>query len=505
MSRLILGENEGQCICSLSWPFVRYEVLIPEQIKGDLFVWLYLSLVVYKNEQNNQAKNLYTLTVKEEVKKILIDKFGKIIDAQTLEKIVNNAEKDFVVFDDRRNSLKAETFGFLETYEELFSDKLQIKHIFQDAVTGDVVPDFSDEEKTGLEEFKQTGKMPDYTCNAKPDLKKPTKTGIYNAYKLFQLLQKGETVSEEQEEIEENSSPFDEFDDEEKQQFFDTLNDEDVFEEAKPKENNRKINIKNYAIRYYDAAELTYDLKVDIYVERNKLVAISPFGDSTFQWMNRCLLKARNVDPNLDAFLKEQESLFLEEKDESDIEKYFGYKDKISDQLKWCGPLFRLVCDQKNNELKKTVLRMNDLFDSKIKYFFGEMGLFLEYLIEPYKRHNLEDRKNTSKEALFNEIKCKCQGKSIDFTRLLNNEVYKNWLEGWDHFKADIADIIISTNITDSNLMYYDFINDLFDLYGLRNTYSHKKKMGDKKADVKPSQEHLDKLLKVSKVIMDIH
>ena len=143
-NNLLIGEFENKKVCTIAWPFVRYEALIPEQIKGDLFVWLYLSLFTYKNEQNNLAKNSYSLAVKEEVKKILADKFGKIIDAQTLDKIIANAEKDYVVMDDERSSLKAEVFGFLETYEELFSDKLQLRYIFQDGITGEVVPDFSD-------------------------------------------------------------------------------------------------------------------------------------------------------------------------------------------------------------------------------------------------------------------------------------------------------------------------------------------------------------------------
>ena len=504
-SNLLIGEYENKKVCTIAWPFVRYEALIPEQIKGDLFVWLYLSLIAYKNEQNNLAKNSYTIAIKEDVKKILIDKFGKIIDAQTLDKIVSNAEKDYVVLDDERSSLKAEVFGFLETYEELFSDKLQIRHIFQDGITGDVVPDFSESFELGN---KEAGKKDlDFRAEINTNLKKPSKGSIKKAFKVYQLLLKGQIVVEEKENEEElDDSPFDEFDDEDRQEFFDTLDENDIFEgetsENKPK---KRINIDNYAIRYYDAPSQVYYLKIDLWINKNQIFAYSPFDPTTDQWFNRCILKARNINPKIDAYFKEIEELYTVKEDEGAIKKFFGYKDTVSEQMKWCGPLYRLVFALNNLELKKTVYKMDSLYDSRSEYFFNEVGKYLEYLIEPFKRHNADERKSVTKEAFISEIETKCNPKNIDFKRLTYNEVYKNWLEGWDHFKADVADIIISTDITNSDLVYTEFVNDLFALYDLRNVNGHKKKQGDSRNDIKPSQEHLDKLLKVTKVISDIH
>ena len=80
-----------------------------------------------------------------DVQKILTEKFGNVIDGQTLEKIINNAERDFVITiknteGNKNRVLKAETFTFIETYENLFSDKLDVKYIYQDAITGEVLP-----------------------------------------------------------------------------------------------------------------------------------------------------------------------------------------------------------------------------------------------------------------------------------------------------------------------------------------------------------------------------
>lgn len=503
-NNLLIGEFENKKIGTIVWPFVRYEALIPEQIKGDLFVWLYLSLITYKNEQNNLAKNSYTLSIKEDVKRILADKFGKIIDSQTLDRIIANAEKDYVFLDDERSSLKAEVFGFLETYEELFSDKLDIKRIFQDGITGDVVPDFS--EASDLNSKDAGNKDYDFKAKVSQNLKKPTKGAIKKAFKMYQLLQKGQIVVEEKlNEDLVDDSPFDEFDDEDRQEFFDTLDENNIFEEEQPLKPKKKINIENYAIRYYDAPPQTYYLKVDLWINKNQIYAYSPFDPSTDQWFNRCIVKARNINPKIDEYFKSIEDLYTVKEDEGEIKKFFGYKDTVSDQMRWCGPLYRLVFSMNNLEIKKTVYKLDSLFDSRSEYFFNEVGKYLEYLIEPFKRYNADERKNITKEAFISEIECKCNPKSIDCKRLTYTEVYKNWLEGWDHFKADVADIVISTDVTESNLIYADFINDLFALYDLRNVNGHKKKAGDARNDIKPAQEHLDKLLKVTKVIADIH
>src|SRR5690606_8479493 len=125
------------------------------QIGGDLFVWLYLSLVIFDNQGRNLPDNNYDDEVKQNVQKILNEKFSAVIDAQTMEKIINNAERDFVVKVTNKSGgkslqLKDDTFSFINTYENLFSDKLDVKYIYQDAITGEVLPFFGD--TSGLED-----------------------------------------------------------------------------------------------------------------------------------------------------------------------------------------------------------------------------------------------------------------------------------------------------------------------------------------------------------------
>ena len=138
MNNELFNPNEGKKIDTLVWPFYRYSALIPEQIGGDLFVWLYLSLISFENQNQGLARNNYSDAIKQSVEKILQDKFSSVIDSQTLERIIRNAETQFI----DGGKIKEETFSFIDTYETLFSDKLDVKYIFQDAITGEVLPFF---------------------------------------------------------------------------------------------------------------------------------------------------------------------------------------------------------------------------------------------------------------------------------------------------------------------------------------------------------------------------
>lgn len=131
---------ENQVVDHVSWPFYRYTALLPEQIGGDMFVWLFLSLCVYVNETNGHSKDAYPKETVDTVRRMLTEKFSSVIDGQTLDKIQANAERDFV----KDGKIKEETFSFLSTYENLFSDKLEKKYVFQDAITGEIVPNFDD-------------------------------------------------------------------------------------------------------------------------------------------------------------------------------------------------------------------------------------------------------------------------------------------------------------------------------------------------------------------------
>ena len=83
----ILNPNEGKTVDNIVWPFYRYSALIPKQIGADLFVSLYLSLVVLQNQQKGLPRDSYTVDVQNNVEVIFQDKFSSVIDKTTFNKI----------------------------------------------------------------------------------------------------------------------------------------------------------------------------------------------------------------------------------------------------------------------------------------------------------------------------------------------------------------------------------------------------------------------------------
>ena len=174
----ILNPNEGKTVDNIVWPFYRYSALIPKQIGADLFVWLYLSLVVLQNQQKGLPRDSYTVDVQNNVEVIFQDKFSSVIDKTTFNKIKANAEDDFTV----ATKLKEETFSFIDTYESLFSDKLEVKYIYQDAITGEVVPFFGDTAHIDDSDSR------DNALKNRAGVKEPPKAAVKIAYEHYMRL-----------------------------------------------------------------------------------------------------------------------------------------------------------------------------------------------------------------------------------------------------------------------------------------------------------------------------
>ena len=214
----ILNPNEGRKVGELIWPFTRFDAVIPNQIGGDLFVWLFISLVVYVNETKGLDKHNYNDDVKIEAEKLINEKFSNIIDPQTLEKIVANAEKDFIVDE----SIKEDTFTFLDTYENLFSESCETRRVYQDSITGEVLPFFGD--TAHVEDVRFDKEDPKVLAPLKN--KEPSSRAVKKAYDTYFRLKKFNVVAQETEvEFE------DEFYDEDAQTFLDNGSDEFTFVE----------------------------------------------------------------------------------------------------------------------------------------------------------------------------------------------------------------------------------------------------------------------------------
>lgn len=491
---------------NLVWPFYKYTVLIPEQIKGDLFVWLYLSLIVFKNQENKLAKDSYSDDVINSVKNILIAKFSSVISSgedSNLQKIIQNAEEQYITEDENGKRLKNITFSFIETYSELFSNNLQTKYIYQDAITGDVLPYFGPE--LSLDESEDSKEKLD--LNSK--VKRPSKSAIKNAYKNYNSLQKNNML-EEDDDPETETSEVESFDtynslfynpDDNEAAFFETLDNE--FEETTKALDNKikKIDTSNFNVVYLENTKVNVNYDVKVRIVDNILTAESPFGNRTNVWMSKCLNKAKNIHPVLEEKIREFEEQANIRKPKSNETKIkFAPRQDLADSLYACGPLYRLVSSLDNPDLLKIILKIDThLKNENSEEFFPQIGKYLECLIEPFELSDKDTRLQYTYSFYCNEVTQSCG--SINYTRLLKESIFKDWQKGWQAFKAEFADLLIFKNLSSASNIYYDFVEDVYMLYDMRNQYSHYNSETKEPA----SQKQIDLLLKITKVIAEIY
>lgn len=500
MNNEIFNQNEGREVEKIIWPFYRYSALIPEQIGGDLFVWLYLSLIAYNNQGKGLVQTNYSDDVKQDVQKILNEKFSAVIDGQTLEKIITNAEKDFVeeirtADGSKARQLKHETFSFIDTYENLFSDKLDVKYIYQDAITGEVLPFFGD--TSGIEDARNT----DGRITARPGIKEPSKKAVKKAYEQYMKIKK-HNGSEEIQEIELE----DEYVDEDEQTYLDNGIEEVVFVEEKKEEKS----LRNYNVIFLKDKQALFNLEVPVFVEDNELVARSPFGRNTNQWMDKCLKKGRNISDELDAKIKEYESFYLVE--EHKIDSYIeGHKKDFASSLNVCQTLYRMIDALDDNRLREYVVKLDTAFTEQNELFYFYCGKYLERIIKKieYSKSDANVRNLTEYDTFCREIDKKLQHKNVQYNFLKSQNIYNDWKKKYGRrdgrefasFKADITDIMLRTDLVDSPLMYQTFIDDLFKLYSLRSMVDHD---DDNATNIKIGQDKIDRLLKATKVIFEL-
>ena len=194
----------------------------------------------------------------KEVEIIILEKFSSVIDKQIFDKIKANAEKDFTV----STRLKEETFSFVDTYESLFSDKLDVKYIYQDAITGEVVPFFGDTAHIDDSDRRENA------MKTRSGIKEPPKVAVKRAYEHYMRLKKYSSDSE----AVEIQAEFDElFFDEDAQTFID--GDIEIFEEKS--ESKEQKSLKDYNVIFLKDSKVLFDVDVPVFVRGNELMQAS--------------------------------------------------------------------------------------------------------------------------------------------------------------------------------------------------------------------------------------
>ena len=57
------------------WPMAKYDVIIPKNIEKDIFVWLYLNLVIFENNIRKKPKNAKKIKITDEVILTIVKNF----------------------------------------------------------------------------------------------------------------------------------------------------------------------------------------------------------------------------------------------------------------------------------------------------------------------------------------------------------------------------------------------------------------------------------------------
>ena len=485
----ILNPNEGKTVDNIVWPFYRYSALIPKQIGADLFVWLYLSLVILQNQQKGLQKDSYTDEVKKEVELIMLEKFSSVIDGQTFDKIRANAERDFTV----STRLKEETFSFVDTYESLFSDKLDVKYIYQDAITGEVVPFFGDTAHIDDSDHREN------SLKTRSGIKEPPKASVKRAYEHYMRLKKYSSDDD----AAEIQAEFDElFFDEDAQTFID--GDFETFEETV--ETSEQKSLRDYNVIFLKDSKVLYDVDVSVFVRGNELLLKSPFDRITDQWFNRCAVKAQNVSEDVAELFKELRRQYLIE-ERRIVEFKETKKSDFAATLKHCDVIYRMINELDDDQLKRDVIDLDANYTSNKLTAHFHVGRILDMLvrdhIEYVGRSTESERQAMTYDRFRIEMDAKFCYSNIDYRRLQSEGVFKDWQKrrdiGFDgrknvSFKADVADIVLKTNFINSQAMYPTFFTDLFKLYDDRSKADH----ADRDAKVDPALiQKLEKALKV--------
>lgn len=485
----ILNPNEGKTVDNIVWPFYRYSALIPKQIGADLFVWLYLSLVILQNQQKGLQRDSYTDEVKKEVEIIMLEKFTSVIDSQTFDKIRANAERDFTV----STRLKEETFSFVDTYESLFSDKLDVKYVYQDAITGEVVPFFGDTAHIDDSDHRENA------LKTRSGIKEPPKVAVKRAYEHYMRLKKYSSDSE----AVEIQAEFDElYFDEDAQTFID--GDFETFEEKV--EVAEQKSLRDYNVIFLKDSKVLYDVDIPVFVRANELILKSPFDRITDQWFNRCAIKAQNVSEDVaDLFKALRQQYIVAERRICEFKE--TKKSDFASTLKHCDVIYRMIDTLNDDELRKDVVCLEQSFNAKQIVAYYYVGRILDTLVRDhieYTERTMEiDRLATTYDRFCLELDAKCQYRNIRYDSLKRKGVFSNWQSRKDvradgkknaSFKADIADIVLKTDFIASEAMYPSFFSDLFKLYDDRSKADH----ADRDAKVDPSMiQNLEKALKV--------
>ena len=462
----------------VQWPIYQYEAMLPEAIEDDVFVWLYLSLLVYNNKLQHKPPRNYDESVVADTEALILQKFSPAINKTILEGISNRIQADFCVKDySRIIGLKDDVDGFLNSFEYLFNDDVQVKTVYKDAVTGAILP-FFDRVFPNRE-----GKNADPVIN-------PVASVVPSVKLILKAIKDEQRVGKSEEPVKDEDEGLSEFFDPNQESFF---SDDDLkFDEKEPEESEPKTGArKNYSVKVLDNSRQTLYFRLVIYRDDDKspikVDAPQEFPIALTAWFNMIFAKAKSSNSQVADLIKQQfpaPAIDLSRSGVSSEESIniFGEGKK----LRHCEELYSVVSNSlfKKKEMQSEVIGIDENFDTI--YCMMNLGRLLDYLGGGVMNAERRQSNQMSQDLFALTVSGTCTALGVDdegnhaITRYAqirsNYEKYYNRGTTFDDFKLELLDLLLSNSrLRESKFLYPQFISDAFSLYRKRSLTDHPK------------------------------
>ena len=464
--------NEGKHLDALKWPFKRYMVLMPEKNNVDALAWLYASFVRMYNRRKGDPEFTYNDRIENIVKGQIRQHFTNIIDVPTLNKVIQ-ITKDRYLDKEKHDSIKV--------FSNLFSDKLEIRYLFQDCITGSIVPYFYSE----TELYSELPQEVDFEGGLKPvRVKRPNKRYVRLAYSRY--FNRERFVTEDLEDVEKEFEFEDEIIMDENTQIFE----EDLVFDDESDSDKIDSSPSKFDIKYLDEGILVY-YSIPVVISDNGFRIKTPFDYSTEPWLNVCFNKATKENKELMGYVENHSNLLTTQ---SEIQKFMeSEKDSIYGHLPNCKDIYMAIDGIGDPKLRKYVWNLEKYYVTRNPDFFGQCAKILERLMKKieFPKSDAEFREYASYQTICNMLDSKCAG--IDCTLLKRNATIKKWHYKYktdknpnnsntqrNHFKeppfdfkSEFLDLMIQSDMSKTPLMKWDSVNKLWSLWQDRNDQDH--------------------------------
>jgi hypothetical protein len=463
MSELpLMRKNEK---LEIAWPFNKYEILVPEIIESDLFIILYIKILILTTKSSGKEIRMKEFSQNDidRVDDFLKNNFSSIIDDKMLDMIKSNSSRYLVLSQANSGTIFELTDSAKKVLnnEATYSETIRNYFIYQDALSGEVVYYFGNELNEKFE-YERDRLSPIIKERPKP----------YYVLKKYERYISRSRFSEMKTQIDE-----DQLADERTVLDYDTeydIDDDSFYEHPVKEDVNIDNNEKpNTSLRYKDEGTLVY-FDIDIEVIDNRMVVTSPFSEWADNEFPEMIARAKNSG-RCDDLANKLKTLHLDEPVLSNLLSKDIQDSEFSSQLKYFKRIYEIAeefCDKKR--LRYYMIRIEQRFSARTMEFFQEIGNFLEFLIKPY-----IDRGNRGLiyEFYENDLQLRENQLNIDLGKMRNRELYSDWKKNREKFKADLASVIISWDFCFFEEKFdTDLINRIMHVYSIRNQINHDSK-----------------------------